>query len=258
MGLHVRRQGQPVARVQHHRPLEQIDERGTDERHQHRDAHEVHQELPHRQCEDEERSILLEQRIGVAERAAVQEQQDLLPAAGVARSDYDGHDDGSEHKEYARPSAPALQLQHVFVVAPAAGEESRRDRARQPQAAVEDAEEDRREDEEDAQLGQERGPEDRGLPDLGEPEIVGPDAGDHRAQPEEDHHEDDEDHQVPEGSGLHLEDPPAFDGLGRFLHRLLGRLFGFARAVFHRGDRYRPIWLVGGRRSLARPAGRPA
>ena len=75
-----------------------------DEGEEHGDADEVHQHRPYRQGEDEERGVLAELRVGVAEVHLVEEEEYLLPAAGVADADDDGHDDGDEQHDASGPA----------------------------------------------------------------------------------------------------------------------------------------------------------
>ena len=142
------------------------------------DADEVHQHLPHRQGEDEEGGVLAEERVGVAEVSAVQEQEHLLPAPAVDDADDDGDDDGDDQHQPARPAAALGQLEDVAVLRSRHGEQPRGDLAGQPEAPVEDREEDDGEEETHAHPGHDGSPEDVGVAHLLIPEVVGPEAGD--------------------------------------------------------------------------------
>ena len=93
MSLDVRSQTDLVIGVEDHGSIDHVGETGGDEGEQQGDTHEVHQHLPHRQGEDEERGVLVEERVGVAEVAAIQEEEHLLPAPAIDEAKHDGDRD---------------------------------------------------------------------------------------------------------------------------------------------------------------------
>jgi hypothetical protein len=178
MGPHVWCEADSVPGGKDEGSVTSVGEQGEDKREEHGDAYKIHQHAEQRHRIHVEGGVLVEQGVGVAELLPVQEQQHLLPAAPVGDPHDQCHHHGHGEQQLARPAAARYQFQDVAAPVGVHGTEAGGELARQPHAAIEDAEEDQGEEEPHQETTQEGSPKDVGVAHLLVPEVVGPEIRD--------------------------------------------------------------------------------
>ena len=158
----------------------------------------------------------MEERVGVAEVAAIQKEEHLLPVGTVDNAHRDRQDDRRDQHESPRPATASGQFKDVLVLRAAHREQAWGYLASQPQAPIEDREEYDREESTHGQAEQQGSPEDGGVAYLLVPEILRPDAGEKAPHTQDEDQDDGEDGRPSQRARLEAKDAPRLAGLCRF------------------------------------------
>ena len=152
--------------------------------------------VDHREGEDEEAVVHVEDRVGGAEGVAVDEEEDVLPRAGEVGTPADaGQDSDGDPGPEGDPSGQGVD----------AADGARPEGHAGPDQTAGDDEPDQEEDD----LGDQRGPEDVGVAEAGEVEVVDPELRQREGHDhQDDDHGDDDQRDLPEPGVARTPDHP--------------------------------------------------